>query len=95
MASYFNRRRSRQALDVFQSLTIAARERPAVPEYDDGGVVRKVQVRARSIGVMNTPSERRFAGSQSRRGTTFTMPSWHRIARIDFILQVVVIGREF
>ncbi|MFJ5239385.1 integrase core domain-containing protein, partial [Pseudomonas neuropathica] len=76
----YNQKRPHQALGMqvpatrYSSSPREYQEQPAAPEYDDGDVVRKVQVKGE---ILNTPSERRFTGgqwlSEKRRRTASTM----------------------
>ncbi|BBP71230.1 hypothetical protein PHLH6_32340 [Pseudomonas sp. Seg1] len=103
----YNQKRPHQALDMqvpatrYSSSPREYQEQPAAPEYDDGDVVRKVQVKG-EIYWRNreyTVGKAFYGRSVAIRETTEdgirdVYWSRHRIARIDLNLQIVTAGKK-
>ena len=103
----YNQKRPHQALDMqvpstrYSSSPRDYQEQPAAPEYDEGDVVRKVQVKGEIYwGDREYTVGKAFYGrSVAIRGTTEdgihdVYWSRHRIARIDLNLQIVTAGKK-
>jgi transposase InsO family protein len=103
----YNQKRPHQALDMqvpatrYSSSPRDYQEQPAAPEYDEGDVVRKVQVKGEIYwGNREYTVGKAFYGrSVAIRGTTEdgihdVYWSRHRIARIDLNLQIVTAGKK-
>ena len=103
----YNQKRPHQALDMqvpatrYSSSPREYQEQPAAPEYDDGDVVRKVQVkgeiywRNREYTVGKAFYGRSVAIRETTEGGIHDVYwSRHRIARIDLNLQIVTAGKK-